>query len=143
VLDLGAGLGVVTDELVDAGARVLAVELHPGRVERLRRRYAGADRVTVVRADLRQLRLPRERFRVVASPPYTLTTPLVAMLTATSRLDGADLVLQRAAARRLADGPPPGRRGREYRFEVVRLVPRSAFRPPPRVDSAVLRISRR
>jgi 23S rRNA (adenine-N6)-dimethyltransferase len=143
VLDLGAGHGVLTEELLTLGARVLAVELHPGRADRLRRRYAANDRVRVVRTDLRRLRLPRERFRVVSSPPYSLSSAVIGLLTATNRLHSADLVLQRAVARRLADEPPRGRHGRAYQLDVVRLVPRSAFRPPPRVDSAVLRISRR
>ena len=159
VLDLGAGHGALTDHLVAAGARVVAVELHQGRVERLRRKYAGEKAVRVVRADLRELRLPREPFRVVASPPYALTTAVVTQLLRSDRLRGADLVLQRAAARRLAAeaqdleqlaaamrlaaDTPRGRHGRAYQWEVVRNVPRSAFDPAPRVDSSVLRVVRR
>ena len=92
VLDLGAGYGALTDHLVAAGARVVAVELHPGRADRLRRKYAGEKRVRVVRADLRALRLPREPFRVVASPPYALTTAVVTQLLSSDRLRAADLV---------------------------------------------------
>jgi 23S rRNA (adenine-N6)-dimethyltransferase len=143
VLDLGAGYGALTDHLVAAGARVVAVELHPGRADRLRRKYAGDKRVRVVRADLRALRLPREPFRVVASPPYALTTEVVTQLLGSDRLRGADLVLQRAAARRLASDRPRGRHGRAYRLDVVRNVPRSAFDPAPQVDSSVLRVRRR
>jgi 23S rRNA (adenine-N6)-dimethyltransferase len=59
--------------LVAAGARVVAVELHPVRCASLRRRFA-QDRVVVVRADARDLRLPRRPFRVVANPPFVVTT---------------------------------------------------------------------
>jgi 23S rRNA (adenine-N6)-dimethyltransferase len=138
VLDLGAGTGALTAPLLDAGAHVVAIELHAGRLSELRARYG--DRVTVVRADLRELRLPRRPFRVVASPPYQHTTELVRTLLGTDRLLSADLVLQRASARRLAAHPPGARHARRYRLEVGRGVPRSAFRPSPRVDSAVLRI---
>jgi 23S rRNA (adenine-N6)-dimethyltransferase len=141
VLDLGAGTGALTAPLLDAGAHVVAVELHAARLSELRARYG--DRVIVVRADLRELRLPRRPFRVVASPPYPLTTELVRTLLSSDRLVAADLVLQRAAARRLAARPPGARHLRGYRLEVGLAVPRSAFRPPPRVDSAVLRIVRR
>ena len=68
VLDIGAGRGPLTAELVERGARVIAVELHPGRAEHLRQRFAGQP-VTVVQADAVSLRLPRRPFRVVASPP--------------------------------------------------------------------------
>ncbi len=141
VVDLGAGTGGVTGPLLDAGARVVAVELHPRRATTLRERYGA--RVVVVRADLRDLRLPTRPFRVVASPPYQLSSVVVAALLGTDRLLSADLVLQRATARRLASAPPRARHTRRYRLEVGRPVPRTAFAPPPRVDSAVLRIRRR
>ena len=120
---------------------MVAVELHPGRAAELRSRYGAA--VTVVRADLQGLRLPRRPFRVVASPPYALSTSVVALLLGTDRLVSADLLLQRATAQRLAAGPPRGRHAHGYRLEVGRAIPRSAFRPPPRVDSSVLQIVRR
>lgn len=139
VLDLGAGTGALTRPLVDAGARVLAVELHPGRARRLRERFADDD-VRVLEIDLADLRLPRQPFRVVASPPYGVTTALVRALTVRgSALRRADLVVQRQAARRLAE-----RYARTPRWSVTawRPLPRRAFRPPPRVDSCVLTVRR-
>lgn len=142
VLDIGAGHGALTGPLLDTGAQVLAVELHERRAAGLRERFADRG-LRVVRCDLRELRLPRRPFRVVASPPYALSTALVQLLLRTDRLVSADLVLQRAAARRFAERPPPARHARRYRLEVTTSVPRRAFRPAPQVDSAVLRISPR
>jgi 23S rRNA (adenine-N6)-dimethyltransferase len=145
VLDIGAGDGAITAPLVAAGARVLAVELHPQRVAALRRRFAGAP-VRVVRADARDLRLPRRPFRVVASPPYALTTPVLRRLLAPGgRMTAADVLLERAAAQRWASGRAPGAvrwRG-EFDAHVGRPVPRRAFTPPPPVDSATLVLRRR
>ncbi len=146
VLDIGAGQGALTGPLIQAGARVVAVELHPGRAEALRRRFgtangngrSGARGVTVVQADAASLPLPRQPFRVVASPPYGITADLLSLLLAPgSRLVAADLVLQRAAVRKYA-----GRRVRGCRLSQGLAVPRRAFTPPPRVDSAVLVIRR-
>lgn len=142
VLDLGAGTGALTEWLLEAGASVIAVELHPGRLAALRDRYADAD-VRVVAVDLAQLRLPRRPFRVVASPPYQQSTSLVRALLSTDQLLSADLVLQSAAARRMALAPPSGRHARRYHVERGMAVPRRAFAPPPHVDSAVLKIARR
>lgn len=141
VLDIGAGEGALTQPLVAAGARVVAVEPHPGRAAVLRRRFAGAD-VTVVECEVAALPLPRRPFRVVASPPYAVSSPLLRTLLAPgSRLIAADLVLQRAVTQRYADRAGPG--GRRFELRPGQPVPRQAFRPPPRVDSAVLVIRRR
>jgi 23S rRNA (adenine-N6)-dimethyltransferase len=84
------------------------------------------------------LRLPRQPFRVVASPPYGITADLLGLLLGPgSRLVAADLVLQRAAVRKYA-----ARRVRGSRMTEGLVVPRRAFTPPPRVDSAVLVIRR-
>jgi 23S rRNA (adenine-N6)-dimethyltransferase len=176
VLDIGAGQGALTRPLIKAGVRVIAVELHPGRAEALRRRFgtvsggtvsggtvsggtvsggtvsggrnddsasgngraSSVSGVTVVQADAASLRLPRQPFRVVASPPYGITADLLSLLLGPgSRLVAADLVLQRAAARKYAE-----RRVRGCRITQGLAVPRRAFTPPPRVDSAVLVIRR-
>jgi 23S rRNA (adenine-N6)-dimethyltransferase len=146
VLDVGAGTGAVTAPLAAAGARVVAVELHPGRADVLRRRFAGVASVTVVRADARDLRLPRRPFRVVASPPYGVTSVLLRRLLARgSWLAAADIVLPLAAAARWAAGRAPGA-GRwlaDYDVGLGRRLPRSAFHPPPAVDSTTLVVRRR
>jgi 23S rRNA (adenine-N6)-dimethyltransferase len=141
VLDIGAGSGALTRHLVAAGARVLAVELHPHRVSLLRDRFAGAP-VTVVQADARDLRLPHRPFRVVANPPYAISSALLRLLLRPgSRLLAAHLVLQRAVVRKYADG---GQRWlRDWEVRPGFALPRRAFRFPPRVDSAVLEIRRR
>jgi len=145
VLDVGAGLGALTAPLVRAGARVIAVELHPGRADRLRRRFADAP-VTVVRADAGDLRLPSRPFRVVSSPPYNISTLLLKRLLAPgSRLVSADLVLQRQVANRWVRGDAPGanRWFRQYDPSIGLRLPRKAFTPPPHVDSAVLVLRKR
>ena len=129
VLDIGAGTGAITARLLAAGAHVIAVELHPGRVAHLRRRFSGTP-ITVVRADAATLRLPRRPFRVVANPPYAIASALMrVLLSPGSRLDAADVVLQRAVVRSYVDGTGGGRKS-------------CAFVPSPRVDSAVLVIRR-
>ena len=143
VLDIGAGEGALTAHLIRAGARVVAVELHPARASRLRRRFA---EITVVHADATSMRLPSRPFRVIASPPYGITASLLALLLAPgTRLVAADLVLQRAVVRRYAGGRGPGtpRAARAFRVTAGLALPRRAFRPPPRVDSAVLVVRRR
>jgi 23S rRNA (adenine-N6)-dimethyltransferase len=141
VLDIGAGTGALTGPLVQAGARVVAVELHPGRAALLRQRFP---QITVVQTDAVGLRLPGRPFRVVASPPYAITADLLHLLLgAGTRLVAADLVLQRAAVRKYTNQPSRPGQHRTYRMTTGLVLPRHAFRPPPQVDSAVLLIRRR
>jgi 23S rRNA (adenine-N6)-dimethyltransferase len=145
VLDIGAGTGALTAALVERGARVVAFELHPGRLAALRARFAGDD-VVVVKADVTDLRLPRRPFRVVANPPFAHTTAVLGRLLAPgSRLVRADLVVQQAAARRWSEGRAPGAARWAHVWDVRSgpRLPRSAFQPPPRCDCAVLRFARR
>lgn len=142
VVDLGAGSGALVTPLLAAGARVVAVELNDARVTYLRGRFRD-DAVTVVQVDLRRLRLPRQPFRVLASPPYSLSSEVLRLLLSTDRLLSADLVLQQAAVRRLLAGPVSGRHAPGYTLSLGMRVPRRAFDPPPRVDSVVLRVRRR
>jgi 23S rRNA (adenine-N6)-dimethyltransferase len=140
VVDLGAGTGALTLPLLAAGARVIAVELHPGRARQLRakvRDHAGS----VVQCYLEDFVPPGRPFRVVASPPYALTGAVLSFVARASCLTAADLVLQRAVVRRVVE---QGHRGLR-RFQARRglPLPRTAFVPPPPVDSAVLELRRR
>jgi 23S rRNA (adenine-N6)-dimethyltransferase len=134
----------LTRHLVVAGARVIAVEAHPGRAAGLREQFAGTS-VTVVRADIAELRWPHRPFRVVASPPYSRSSDVLrALLAPGSRLVAADLVLQKAVVHRYVEGRAPGagRWLRHWDLTSGLSLPRRAFHPPPQVDSGVLVIRR-
>ena len=144
VLDVGAGNGALTGHLLASGARVVAVELHPGRARGLRERFGSS--VVVVRADGADLRLPRRPFRVVANPPFAITTALLRRLLARgSNLVSADLVLPAYAAARWAGGRGPGARrwSSAYSTTVAARLPAAAFRPAAPSAAVVLRIERR
>jgi 23S rRNA (adenine-N6)-dimethyltransferase len=145
VLDVGAGTGALTRQLVDAGARVIAVELHPRRARHLRERFADAT-VTVVQVDAADLRLPRRPYKVVANAPLAITTALIRrLLCRGSRLVTADLVVPRHVAVRWSSGRAPGvnRWGQLFDADAHCRLPRTAFRPPAPGQVAVLRIQRR
>lgn len=144
VLDVGAGDGRITAQLLDRGASVIAVELHPGRAAALRSRFQ-AHRVIVVRANASDLRLPRRPFKVVANPPFGITTALLRRLTRpTSRLESASLVVPAWAAARWAAGRGAGGTTSRSLFRCSHggIVPAKAFRPPPRTDAGILLIHR-
>jgi 23S rRNA (adenine-N6)-dimethyltransferase len=145
VVDVGAGTGAITAALVECGARVVAVELHPQRAQVLRDRFRHAP-VIVVQADASDLRLPRHPFRVVANPPFGVTSALLRrLLVPTNQMHSADLVLPRHAAMRWASASVSDetRWTSAFALEIARPMSRSAFVPRPTVDSVVLHIERR
>lgn len=144
VLDVGAGDGAITDVLVRRGATVVAVELNAGRARVLRERFAD-DPVRVVQADAADLRLPRRPFKVVANPPFGITTALLRRVTGPgSRLERAAIVLPAWAVTRWAAGRGAGDGARSGRFSHRHgpAVPSTAFRPAPPGRAAVLLIER-
>lgn len=141
ILDLGAGDGAITRPLAATGGRVIAFELHPERVRRLRSELAGAN-VKVVRADIAELWLPGRPFHVVANPPFDGVSPLLRRLTGPgSRLVRAELVLPSSTAHRWATRADARRLA--FRFRSIDRLPRSAFSPRPRIDCCTVTIERR
>ena len=143
VLDIGAGFGALTAPLVASGARVIAVERHPGRAEALRERFG--DDITLVRADAADLRLPRRPFHVVANPPFAVTTAILRrLLHQGSRLQSAHLVLNVDVARRWAGphAPGAGRWQRAVHPSLGARIPRHAFTPAPPADCRLLHLER-
>ena len=148
VVDIGAGLGALVGPLLASGARVVAVELHDTRAQALRARWpaeSASRRLVVVRVDALEFRLPRTPFNVVANPPYAIASPLIRrLLSPGSRLRTAHLVLPRPVARRWVSGEAPGagRWSRQFSVSVLMPLPRTAFRPPPHVDSQLVLVRR-
>lgn len=149
VFDLGAGCGAITTALAAAGAQVIAVECDPRLAARLRRRFDGQPRISVVEADLRHVPLPRRDFLVVASPPFSVTTALCRRLLGEPAvpLAGAELILQWEAARWLAAPVPRDAETAwwacRYRISVSRRVRATSFLPPPATDAAQVSVGRR
>jgi len=149
VLDLGAGRGALTRALADAGACVRAVELDSAELQQLRTRFDADPRVEVVAGDATLVPLPAEPFAVVANLPFAAGTAILRRLLGDPRvpltqLDG--IVEWGLAAKRTAVWPSTllgCTWGAWYEVSLVRRVPRACFAPPPSVDAAVLRATRR
>jgi 16S rRNA (adenine1518-N6/adenine1519-N6)-dimethyltransferase len=151
VVEIGPGEGALTSELARRAGRVLALEVDPALVARLRPRFPG---VEIVEADARgwdygALSAPTGgRVVVVGNLPYSVGKPILAALVAArTAIDTMALMLQREVAERVAAAPGSRVYGslsvltQLYCDVALALrVPAGAFRPPPKVESAVVRL---
>ncbi|MTV27932.1 methyltransferase domain-containing protein [Nitriliruptoraceae bacterium ZYF776] len=152
VVEVGPGRGALTLPLARAGVRVLAIERDGKLLGELQRRIEDeglGGRVQLRRGDLRDAPWPRQPYRVVANPPFGLTTTLLGRLlddpeTGPTR---ADLLLQWDVVRKHTTSPPASLRTAAWapwwHFERGEKVPREKFRPVPKVDAGWLIVQRR
>jgi 23S rRNA (adenine-N6)-dimethyltransferase len=148
VLEPGAGAGVLTLALAEAGAQVIGYELDPRLAQRLAARTRDDPRVEVVHGDFTTAPVPERPFTVVGNIPYSATSKIVNWCLRASCLTSATLLTQREYARKRAGGY--GRWTRVtvqswpwFHWRLGHTVGRRSFRPIPSVDSAILRIERR
>ncbi|GAA4435523.1 23S rRNA (adenine(2058)-N(6))-methyltransferase Erm(O) [Phytohabitans houttuyneae] len=144
VLEVGAGDGRLTRRLAEAAGRVVAYEVDPAFATAL----AVPENVAVRHQDFLTARPPREPFAVVGNIPYALTAPIVQWCLRAPALTSATLVTQLEYARKRTGDY--GRWSRltvatwpEFHWGLYGRISRRAFRPVPRVDSGILRLSRR
>ncbi len=150
VLEIGAGLGSLTDHLLTTGCRVIAVERDRQLAAVLAQRCASIGRLTVLAQDIFSVRLDQYvhegAYAVVANLPYNISSLVLRnFLTLSPRPTTMVLLLQREVADRLV-----GKDGDRSlltllaaltaRVEVLRLVERTAFLPTPAVTSALVRL---
>lgn len=149
VVEIGAGLGALTEPLAGRAGRVIAVDVDQKICALLRERLAQQSNVTVVCGDI--LEFPWNAYEgsvVVGAIPYHITSPIVVSLCDNRRaIREAWLILQAEVADRLMAKPSTKAYGRlsvlgQYGWQItpVMAIPRSAFFPQPEVDSTCLQL---
>lgn len=150
VLEIGPGIGTLTQGLAEAGAQVTAVELDKKLPAVLAETLKGYDNVKILpgdilKTDIREL-MGQQPFKVAANLPYYITTPiLMALLEQKLPITKIVTMVQKEVAERMIASPG----GKDYGAltvavqyftapEIVLEVPPSSFLPPPAVDSVVI-----
>lgn len=151
VLEIGPGIGTLTQGLAETGADVVAVEVDKQLISVLAKTLQGYENVRVVHGDILKLDISREimaeKYKVIANLPYYITTPIIMMLLE-QRFPVEVLVtmVQKEVAERMVAKPG----GKEYgslsvavqyytEADIMFTVPPASFYPSPAVESAVIR----
>lgn len=149
VVEIGPGHGRLTKMLSQVASRVIAIEIDTSLYNRLKEELKGIDNILLIHGDA--LRFPYDEldpFKVVANIPYYITTPIIfKLLEHRKNLISMTLTVQKEVADRIVAVPNTKNYGvlsviiQYYGESSLKFViPRGAFRPPPDVDSAVVKI---
>ena len=155
VLEVGPGIGTLTQGLAESKAKVVTVELDTRLLPVLATTLEGYDNVRVVHGDILKVNIMEEvgapEFKVCANLPYYITTPIIfALLEKRLPMERLVAMVQKEVAERMAAQPG----GKDYGAlsvaiqyytepEIAFIVPPTSFIPAPAVDSAVIVCKRR
>ena len=158
VLEIGPGIGTMTQYLCEAAREVVAVEIDTNLIPILKDTLSAYDNVEVLNQDILKVdiaSLAKERnndrpIKVVANLPYYITTPIImGLFESHVPIDSITIMVQKEVADRMQEGPGSKEYGAlslavQYyaKPEIVVNVPPSCFMPQPEVGSAVIRLTR-
>lgn len=160
VVEIGAGLGVMTARIAGKAGRVIALEIDGSMVTILKEELKDFENVNIIETDvlrydfsspLRQdgLAFPPGRIKIIGNIPYNISSPILFhLLDYRTHIDSMVLMLQKEVADRISASPGTKAYGTlsvilSMYFETSKefSVPAGCFYPPPRIDSAVIRMA--
>ena len=157
VLEIGPGIGTMTQYLCERARQVMAVEIDQNLIPILKETLSAYDNVTVVNEDVLKLDIAKvaeeynggKPIKVVANLPYYITTPIImGLFESHVPLESVTVMVQKEVADRMQSGPGTKEYGAlslavQYyaEAEIVANVPPNCFMPRPKVGSAVIRLT--
>lgn len=151
VLEIGAGMGDLTELLIERAKEVIAIEIDAALIKILNERFHTKRNLKLIHGDA--LKFPYEElgdFKVVSNIPYYITKPIVFRLIKAKNLQSMTVTMQREVAERLIAKP------KEKAYSALSVIaqyylqgdikfyiPAKFFTPPPEVESAVIKMERR
>lgn len=157
ILEIGPGIGTLTQRLAEEAGEVVAVEIDKNLIPILNETLADYDNVTILNEDILKVDIHEivaqhggKPLKVVANLPYYITTPIImALFESHVPLISVTVMVQKEVADRMRVGPGTKEYGAlslavQYyaKPEIITKVPSSCFMPRPNVDSTVIRMTR-
>lgn len=156
ILEIGPGIGTLTEELAIRGKKVVAVEIDKKLLPILDESLGKYNNIEIIHGDILDLdieklieeKMDNKRIKIVANLPYYVTTPIIGKLIEDRlNLESIVVMVQKEVANRMAS--PPG--SKQYgslsvfidfytRAEIILNVPKTVFMPQPKIDSSVIKL---
>lgn len=150
IIEIGPGLGTLTSRLLEKAKKVYAVELDPKMVEILQDRFKLYENLEIINEDILKLDINKiaPKAKVVANLPYYITTSIITKIIKANIKD-ITILIQKEVADRICAIPSEKEAGAITYFvyyyadsKIIKNVPSECFIPSPKVDSAVVRITK-
>ncbi|GAA3184016.1 16S rRNA (adenine(1518)-N(6)/adenine(1519)-N(6))-dimethyltransferase RsmA [Lentilactobacillus kefiri] len=160
VIEIGPGIGGLTEQLAKAANKVLGFEIDANLLPVLDETLAPYDNVEIINQDILKANLPDiisqsfdsdKKLKVVANLPYYITTPIVMdLITGQTHFDAIVVMMQKEVAERINAKPSTKPYGslsvivqELNNVDISFIVPKTAFIPQPKVDSAIVKLTQR
>jgi len=149
ILEIGPGIGNLTQELAKKVKKVIAVEKDQKMIKILTETTRNFKNIKIVQADILKIKraqLPRANYKIVANLPYYIVSPVIRKFLETPRSPKEMiLMVQKEVAQRIVARPPDmNLLAVSVQFyavpKIISFVPRSSFWPSPKVDGAIIRM---
>lgn len=149
ILEVGPGLGVLTQELIKKAKKVIAVEKDKTMIDILKEITKNANNLEIINGDVlksEEIKNIKDKYKVVANIPYYLTAPLIRnFLEATNQPEEIILMIQKEVAQRICSNPPNmSLLSIAVQFyadaKIFSYVSKNCFWPAPKIDSAIIKI---
>lgn len=148
VIDIGAGKGIITEQLIRRSQHVIAIELDASLCSYLQKKFFNVSNLCIVQTDFLKYPLPKYPYKVFANIPFSIEGKIVRkLLTASNPPDEACLVMRDDLARRLGGFLKECQFSIMYKpwfqFEIIHKFKKTDFQPYARMDTVLFRISKK
>ncbi|KKQ53374.1 MAG: rRNA (Adenine-N(6)-)-methyltransferase [Candidatus Woesebacteria bacterium GW2011_GWA1_39_21b] len=150
VLEIGPGKGIITQELLNAAKKVIAVEIDEKLYLHLKNKFSELDKLVLVRNDFLKYKLPGYPFKVFANTPFVIISDVIRKLTDDKNFQQGYLIVQKEAAKKFIGKPQDSRNQMIsvllypwFEIRVYWEFERRDFIPKPSVDCVMIDVKRR
>jgi len=148
VLDIGAGTGIITEELSKYANKVIAYELDQRYFKKLQEKFNNSSNIILKNENFLNIELPRKEFKIFSNIPFFITADIINKITdVNSKLEEAFLFVQKESAERFAGEPKNTQIATilsfMYEIKIREKFQKKDFKPMPNVDIVLLNIRRK
>ena len=144
IIEIGAGKGILTDELLKLGNEVVAIEKDTELAKKLKSKYRKNKNIEIVKKDIREFEFPKENYSVISNIPYYITGLIIRTLLQ-NKPNGIALLVQKEVGERIARSKKESVLSLSVKFygkpKYIKTISKGVFSPIPKVDSAIIAIT--